>query len=57
MKIFFVWLFIMQDHLGQHTVAGFAHEQDCNSTAESLNAAAGPHRGMHWFCQKQAIER
>lgn len=57
MKLFFVWLFIMFDGSGQHTVTGFQHEVDCLQAAERANATAGPHRGMHWDCQKQAIER
>jgi len=57
MKVFFVWLFIMSDGFGQHIVTAFKDQATCESNAAELNAKAGPHRGLHWFCQKQAVEK
>lgn len=57
MKLFFVWLVIMTDHFGQHIVVGMKAEQPCREAAANLNAGAGPHRGLHWSCERVAVER
>jgi hypothetical protein len=57
MNVFFIWLYIMNDDYGQHIVTAFAEESICRHLADEMNAAVGPHRNLHWECQKQAVER
>lgn len=57
MKIFFVYILLMHDTLGEHRVTAFVHKDTCDTNAQELNAKVGDHRAMHWDCVPQAVER